>query len=159
GRLWGKFVRVRNAGWIKEKNPQDGELRPVPLGDAKPDANGDFFFFHARGGSRVDKVEWQEFQKRYINAAHVGEVNAYYHLNRIPIRFHGLLTAWGAPRLPRVVGVVNAHHAATEHEGVRDGVLKPSERWLPFQGGHYRLQSRHYDIEEHDPVSPDGEIH
>jgi hypothetical protein len=30
---------------------------------------------------------------------------------------------------------------------------------LPFQGGHYRLPAPHYDLQEHDPISPDGEIH
>ena len=160
GRLWGKYVRVRNASWIKEKNPQTGDVFSVPLGDARPDENGDFYFFHARGGARMDKVEFQEFQKRYISAAHFGEVNTYYHLNRIASRVHRLLAALGAPPLPPVIAVVNAHSAATDTlPGIRDGVLKSSERWLPFQGGHYRLQSRRYGIEEHDPVSPDGEIH
>jgi hypothetical protein len=53
---------------------------------------------------------------------------------------------------------VNAHHAVTESEGIRDG-LQRGDRWLPFQGGHYRLPSAHYDLPEHDPISPDGEIH
>ena len=160
GRLWGKFVRVRNAGWIKEENPQTGAIDPVPLGDVKPDENGDFFFQHGRGGPRVDKVELHDFQDRYIRAARFGEVNTYYYINQIASHVHELLAELGAPPLPRVVAVVNAHSAAAEKmEGFRDGVLKQDDRWLPFQGGHYRLQSRHYDIEEHDPVSPDGEIH
>ena len=160
GRLWGKFVLIRNAGWIKEKNPATGKIHPVPLGDAKPDANGDFYFQHGRGGPRVDKVELHEFQDRYIRAARFGEVNAYYHLNRIANRVHRLLTTLGVVPLPRVITIVNAHHAATEKlGGIRDGVLKDRDEWLPFQGGHYRLCSRHYDIEEHDPVSAEGEIH
>ena len=160
GRLWGKFVRVRNAGWVKEVDSPSRELRSVPLGDARPDENGDFIFRHGRGGPRVDKVELHEFQDRYIRAARFGEVNTYYHLNRIAQLVHELLVELGAPPLPRVIAVVNAHHAATDMmAGIRDGVLKQDDRWLPFQGGHYRLQSRHYDIEEHDPVSPDGEIH
>src|SRR5262245_33514993 len=159
GRLWGKFVRVRNAARVKEMDPQTGAVRSVPLGDAQPDNNGDFYFHHGRGGPRVDNVEVHECQDRYIRAARFGEVNAYYYINRIASRVHKLLAELGAPPLPRIAVVVNAHHAATEHAGIRDGVLKQSERWLPFQGGHYRLQSRHYDIEEHDLISPDGEIH
>jgi hypothetical protein len=160
GRLWGKFVRVRNASWVKEQDARTGKIRPVPLGDAQPDVNGDFLFDHGRGGPRVDKVEVHEFQDRYIRAARFGEVNTYYHLNRIAQLVHELLAELGAPPLPSVIAVVNAHHAATDvMAGIRDGVLKPDDRWVPFQGGHYRLASRRYDIPEHDPVSLDGEIH
>jgi len=158
--LSGRFVHVRNAGWKKERNLETGIIRPVPLGDAQPDANGDFIFRDGRGGCRVDKVELHQFQDRYMHAARFGEVNTYYHINRIAQHVHALLEELRAPPLPRVIAVVNAHHAATDlSEGVRDGVLKQSERWLPFQGGHYRLASRNYDIPEHDAVSPDGEIH
>ena len=83
GRLWGKFVRVRNAAWVKEKDPHTDDIRPLPLGDAKPDENGDFLFEHGRGGSRVDKVDLHAFQNRYVSSARFGEVNTYYHLNRI----------------------------------------------------------------------------
>lgn len=160
GRLWGRFVRVRNAAWIHEKDPQTSHIRAVPLGDGRPDTEGDFSFHHGRGGSRVDKVELHPFQARYVEAAHFGEVNTYYHINRIATYVHELLADLEAPPLPRLLAVVNAHPAATDlAEGIRDGVLKNNERWLPFQGGHYRLASRNYDIPEHDPVSPDGEIH
>ncbi|PYJ01070.1 MAG: hypothetical protein DME25_19000, partial [Verrucomicrobia bacterium] len=160
GRLWGKFVRVRNAGWVREQDSKSGAIRAVPLGNAQADANGDFFFYHGRGGPRADNVELHEFQDRYICAARFGEVNTYYHITRIARRVHRLLAELGAPPLPRVVAVINAHSAATDDaDGIRDGVFKNSERWLPFQGGHYRLASRHYDIPEHEPVSPDGEIH
>jgi hypothetical protein len=53
---------------------------------------------------------------------------------------------------------VNAHHAVTERKGIRDG-LQRGDRWLPFQGGHYRLPAADYDLHEHEPISPDGEIH
>src|SRR5262245_25258592 len=131
GRLWGRFVRVRNAGWVKEQDAQTGDARPVPLGDAQPDANGDFFFYHGRGGPRADNAELHEFQERYISAARFGEVNAYYHISRIARRVHRLLAKLGAPPLPRAMAVVNAHSAATEKpDGIRDGVLKSTERWL-----------------------------
>src|SRR5262249_18285399 len=60
--------------------------------------------------------------------------------------------------LPRVTAVVNAHDAATEKNGVRDGVWR-RDHWRPFQGGHYRLPSQHYSLDEPTPISADGEIH
>src|SRR5262249_28771785 len=98
------------------------------------------------------------FQSRYIQASHFGEVNSYFHIDRIASYIDELLKHLGAPSVPQVKAVVNAHHAATEVDSIRDGVRR-GERWLPFQGGHYRLPSRRYDICEHAPLSPDGEIH
>src|SRR5215831_9015406 len=113
GRLWGRHVRVRNAGWVNAADPLTGKIRPVALGDAQPDSQGDFLYEPGRGGSRVDKVELHPFQSRYVRAAHFGEVNTYYHLNQIASYVHQLLAELGAPPLPRVIAVVNAHHAAT----------------------------------------------
>ena len=50
GRLWGRYLRVRNAGWVNEADPLTGQIRPTPLGDAQPDAKGDFLFEPGRGG-------------------------------------------------------------------------------------------------------------
>ncbi len=160
GRLWGRYVRVRNGGFINEPEPATGRPAPVPIGDAEPNADGDFFFEAERGGGRMDKVAVAKpaYRRRYIEASHFGEVNTYFHLDRIAAYVHELLGELNSPPLPRVTAVVNAHHAATERNGKRDGVRR-GERWLPFQGGHYRLPSRKYDIAEHDPISPDGEIH
>jgi len=159
GRLRGRHVRVRNAAWVNQADPATGTIHPVPVGDAQPDEHGDFFFEPGRGGSRVDKVELHPFQSRYVRAAHFGEVNTYYHLDRMARYVHELLTELGASPLPPVIAVVNAHHAASDKpEGIRDGLFR-SERWLPFQGGHYRLASQKYDIPEHEAVSPHGEIH
>jgi hypothetical protein len=97
-------------------------------------------------------------RRRYVQAARFGEVNTYYHLDLIASCTHELLLELGAPALPRVVAIVNAHHAATEQSGMRDGVWR-RDRWLPFQGGHYRLPSPRYDTCEPAPLSPDGEIH
>jgi hypothetical protein len=177
GRLWGLHVRVRNGGEINEPVPASSGTRTVPIGDAVPNAEGDFIFEPGRGGGRIDKVNWvgssaspavvlesgvsfpePQFRWRYIQASHFGEVNAYFHLDLIAAYIDSLLRELGAPSLPRVTAVVNAHHAVTERKGVRDG-LQRGDRWLPFQGGHYRLPSAHYDIQEHEPISPDGEIH
>ena len=176
-RLWGRYVRVRNGGEINEPLASKSGSRIVPIGDALPNANGDFIFEPGRGGGRVDKVNWDgaspcaaqflesgvpfpepEFRWRYIQAAHFGEVNTYFHLDLIATYIDGLLRELGAPSLPRVTAVVNAHHAVTERAGIRDG-LQRGNRWLPFQGGHYRLPAPHYDLQEHDLISPDGEIH
>jgi hypothetical protein len=161
-RLWGRYVRVRNAGKINEPDPRTGRARAVPIGDAQPNAEGDFLFEPGRGGGRMDKIELAEpgFRSRYIAASHFGEVNTYFHLDRIAACIDELLRQLGAKPLPRVTAVVNAHHAATEKNGIRDGVRGArSQRWLPFQGGHYRLPSVRYDVCEQQPVSPEGEIH
>jgi poly-gamma-glutamate capsule biosynthesis protein CapA/YwtB (metallophosphatase superfamily) len=161
GRLWGQFVRVRNASCLSRPDPLSDELKPVPVGDALPNAAGDFIFDHGRGGGRMDQ-KWlrsPKYQIRYIEASHFGEVNTYYHLSLIAAYIDGLLRELGAPTLPRLIAVVNAHHAAVElTPGKRNGVSKGG-KWLPFQGGHYRLPSRRSSICEHEPVSPNGEVH
>jgi len=176
-RLWGQHVRVRNGGEINEPLSAGGGSRIVPIGDALPNVDGDFMFEPGRGGGRIDKVNWNgasvspaeflesgipfpepQFRWRYIQAAHFGEVNTYFHLDLIAAYIDGLLRELRAPSLPRVTAVVNAHHAVTERQGIRDG-LQRGDRWLPFQGGHYRLPAAHYDLHEHHPISPDGEIH
>ncbi len=160
GRLWGCYVRVRNGGAVNESDGVTGAVRAVAIGDARPNAEGDFLFEPGRGGGRIDKVVIADpdFRWRYVQASHFGEVNTYFHLDRIAAYVDDLCRELGAPPLPRVTAVVNAHHAATERGGVRDGVRR-GERWMPFQGGHYRLPSRRHDPREHEPISPDGEIH
>lgn len=181
-RLHGRFVRVVNAGMIYEPNPSGGAPLETRLGDARPDANGDFLFEPGRGGGRIDKlaVADPELRRRYVQASHFGEVNSYYHVDRVGAYVDSLLGELGAPALPPVRVLVAAHHAATVRAGVRDGVRRTG-RWVPFQGGHYRLPSsrdtsripppvlpghaeppgafRTYVIVEWDPVHPDGEIH
>ena len=177
GRLCGRHVCVRNGGAVDKLDSATGTIRGVPIGDAQPDAAGDFLFEPGRGGGRIDKLvpggtssspteilesgvpySEAEFRWRYIQASHFGEVNTYFHLDRIAAYVDELLREVGVPSLPRVTAVVNAHHAATEEDGVRDG-LRRGERWLPFQGGHFRLPSRRYDLCVHKPISPLGEIH
>lgn len=137
-----------------------GEASPVPIGDAVTNADGDFLFEPGRGGGRVDKVfvADADFLGRYVEASRFGEVNTYYHIDRMAAYVDQLLRQLMAPSLPQVTVVVNAHHAATEANGIRDG-LRRCGRWVAFQGGHYRLPSHKYDIKEYEPLSPDGEIH
>lgn len=158
-RLHGQHVRVCNGGAMNEPDVA-GRVRVVPIGDAVPDADGDFLFEPGRGGGRIDKVLVAEpdVRERYVQASHFGEVNTYYHLDAVAAYVHELLSELGAPGLPRVTAVVNAHHAAVERGGVRDGVPHRG-RWRPFQGGHYRLPARRYDIPEYDPLALRGEIH
>lgn len=156
-RLHGRHVRVRNAGSVVD--PASGERRL--LGDALPDAHGDFLFEPGRGGGRMDKVEGLPeagFVWRYEQAAHFGEVNAYFHVDRIAARIDTLLRELGAPALPPVNVVVNAHDATPAPEGECDGV-RGTRKWLPFQGGHYRLSQRRYGPRERNPIAPEGEIH
>src|SRR5216684_907685 len=161
GRLSGRFVSVRNAGAVYEPDPITKQVQAVPLGDAGPDTAGNFIFEPGRGGGRIDKVRLAEpdFRWRYIQAARFGEVNTYFHVDRIAAYVDTLLHDLGAASLPRVTAVVTAHPAASEWQGLRDGVRRPSGRWFPFRGGHYRLPARQYTIAEHELLSPSGEIH
>ncbi len=158
--LSGRFVRVVNRGVVNEPDPDGPGLRAVAVGNAAPNADGDFVFEPWNGGEGEDAMGLMDRDSRqhHIEAGHFGEVNAYYHLDRIAAHIDQLLNELGMPSLPRVTAVVNAHHAATEINGVRDGVRRGAD-WAPFQGGHYRLPSWNYDIAEPDPISPDGEIH
>jgi hypothetical protein len=160
GRLWGRYVRVRNAGAINVLDPSTGAINAIQIGDAQPDEGNDFLFEPGRGGGRLDKMEYPEegLGRRYIQASHFGEVNTYFHLDHIASYVDGLLHELGSGPLPRVVAMVNAHHAATCRDGVRDG-LRRGDRWVAFQGGHYRLLSRRYDVREYELICPDGEIH
>jgi hypothetical protein len=160
-RLRGRFVAVRNGGSVYEPDPVGSGVRACRLGDAEPNADGDFVFAPGRGGGRLDKVALAEadFRWRYVQAARFGEVNTYFHVDRIAAYVDGLLHELGASSLPRVVAVVTAHSAATERDGCRDGVRLPDGRWFPFQGGHYRLPGRRYTVAEHAPLSTDGEMH
>src|SRR5262249_13447004 len=114
-RLWGRFVRVRNASIVNEPGARPGEFVPVAIGDARPDERGDFLFEPQRGGARIDKLTLRsaKYRQRYVDASRFGEVNTYYHLDRIAAHVDALLRELGATPLPRVVAVVNAHHAAT----------------------------------------------
>jgi hypothetical protein len=175
--LSGRFVRVRNGGSVYEPDPVTKSARMVPLGDARPGATGEFLFEPGRGGGRIDKVVFSggsssqaeylesgvlfpeaEFRSRYIQASRFGEVNTYFHVDRIATYVQDLLAELGSAPLPRVTAVVTAHDAATTQDGIRDGVRRHND-WLPFQGGHYRLPSRRYEMSEHNPISPAGEIH
>jgi hypothetical protein len=160
GRLWGRYVQVRNAGSVNVLDPATGTAKAITLGNAPPNEEGNFLFEPGRGGGRIDKVVLAEpdFLWSYIQASHFGEVNTYFHLDRIAAYVDSLLLELRAPSLPCVTAVVNAHHAATETDGIRDGVRR-GERWVPFQGGHYRLPSRRFDLLEYEPISSTGEIH
>lgn len=158
-RLTGPFVEVHNSGQLNTRQA-DSAVISVALGDARASSDGAFLFEPMRGGGRVDKCEVPGTKRRarYVEAARFGEVNTYYHVDRIAAYLDGIIRELGRSSLPPVIVKVNAHHAATDADGVRDGRLLRN-RWRPFQGGHYRLPSRKYDIAETAPLSIDGEIH
>jgi len=162
-RLSGRYVEVVNVGEINVPADEPGGFVAQAIGNAEPDENGNFFFSPGKGGGRLDKVDIAEPDKRarYIATSHFGEVNAYYHVTRIAEYVDRLLMRLGEKPLPRVRVLVNAHHAATERDGLRDGVRgKKSGKWLPFQGGHYCLTTRRQSpIPEYLHVWPTGEIH
>ena len=158
-RLSGRYVRVRNAS-TRPASLCGGEWpEAIVMGDAAPDPDGNFFFEPSRGGARVDREPTSlEAFDRYLEASRFGEVNTYYHLDRIAGYVDGLLQQLGVASLPRVTAVVNAHAAIIQRNGITDGV-RYGGGWRPFQGGHYRLPGPRSSIAEVEPVSPDGEIH
>ncbi len=93
GHLWGHYVRVRNDGAVNEYNLATGSVRGVSIGDAQPNMEGDFLFEPGRGGGRIDKVMLADpdLRCRYIEASHFGEVNTYFHLDRIAAYVDDLL--------------------------------------------------------------------
>jgi fungalysin metallopeptidase (M36) len=160
GRLRGRHVRVRNGAVVNQPDPLSGNPRAVALGDASPNQAGNYLFEPCEGGGRIDKVELAnpDLRRAYVEAARFGEVNTYFHLDRIAVYINELLAELVAAELPRVTAIVNAHSAAVDIDGGRDGVCK-GERWVPFQGGHYRLPSGRYDMPELSPIEETGEIH
>ena len=150
GHLTGQYVSVRNDAFLKERDSSN-KSRIVAVGDAVSDSNGDFLFQPNRGGETVDDlIVHREDPKRisFVEASHFGEVNAYYHVDRIASYIDSLLHELGIASLPRITVVVNAHQP----------IQNPSQK-SHFTGGHYRLPSWTYDIPEPKPVSPSGEIH
>lgn len=155
-RLVGRYVEVRNGGCIPAES---GESPFRRISDVQPDASGDFVFRPGRGGARMDRQGIPRQQcERYEEASHFAEVNAYFHIDRVGHYVGDLLEALGAPQLPRVVAVVNAHNACVRSEGTVDGVQRRGV-WVPFQGGHYRLPGNDHDVAEHSALAPTGEIH
>src|SRR5215472_11420016 len=53
-RLRGRFVCVRNGGAATMQDPATGAVRVVSIGNAQPNAEGDFLFEPGRGGARLD---------------------------------------------------------------------------------------------------------
>ena len=159
--LKNRFVEVRNGGRRYLHNTTTNGYEDIAIGNVIPDSNGDFCFEAGKGGGRLDKYPHapEDFQQRYVQAAHFGEVNTFYHINKMAAYIDGLLRALGEKSLPRVIAVVNAHHAVTTHNGVKDGLCKNEHLCLAFQGGHYRLPAKRNTVVEHHPVSADGEIH
>src|SRR5262245_60792310 len=76
-RLWGQYVRVRNAAVLNRPGSKHDEVVAIPVGDAQPDRNGDFLFEPRRGGARMDnfRLRSERYRQRYIEASRFGEVN------------------------------------------------------------------------------------
>src|SRR2546422_3470044 len=109
-KLSGTFVEVHNAGVLNTRQ-SDGTVIPLALGDAQSGADGEFMFEPTRGGGRVDKcaVPGTKRRVRYVEASRFGEVNLYYHVDRIAAYLDGLIRELGRSSLPRVIVKVNAH--------------------------------------------------
>ncbi|WP_050425794.1 CapA family protein [Bradyrhizobium tropiciagri] len=155
------LIEVRNGGRRYRCDSQAGTYEDVAIGNAEPDCNGDFVFEAGKGGGRLDKYPFapEDFQWRYVQAAHFGEVNTFYHLHKFSQYVGELLCELGATPLPAVITVVNAHHGVTETNGVKDGLRKADDLCCAFQGGHYRLPCKRNSVAEHHPIAVEGEIH
>lgn len=162
-KLSGQHVVIENAGEVYNKDKESGSLLPGFMESAQPDMDGNFIFEPHNGGGRMDNEPTLATyrQRKNLEAAHFGEVNAYFHIDKMAHYIDNLLSSLGERSLPRVKAVVNAHPAVIEKNGVRDGVRgKASGKWLPFQGGHYRLSGHKLTaIPEVKTISPAGEIH
>jgi hypothetical protein len=159
--LTGRYVTVHNGGTVTASADEFGTMQTVDIGDARPNADGDFLFEPGKGGGRLDLTDnpAEDFLWRYIQSSHFGEVNTYFHLDRVAAHVDELLHELGAPSLPRVTAIATAHNSASYIEvGIRDGARRGT-RWVAFQGGHYRLPSRRYDFPERGSISVLGEIH
>lgn len=162
-KLENQYAIITNAGLINLPDKQPGSFKTVPLGNAQPDSAGNFIFDPFNGGGRMDKEPVVDNLRRdkNIQVAQFGEVNTFFHINKIASYIDNLLQSLGERSLPRVKVIVNAHSAVYKQEGDRDGVKgKISGKWLPFQGGHYRLSNyKLKEIPEQESVLPTGEIH
>jgi len=145
-KLESPYTVIVNAGSINLPDEHSTSFKTVPLGNAQTDSAGDFIFEPFNGGGRMDKVPFVDDVRRSknIQVARFGEVNSFFHINKIASYVDDLLKALGERSLPQVKVLVNAHCAIYKKEGDRDGIKgKVSAKWLPFQGGHYRLSDYH----------------
>src|SRR5262245_4522084 len=55
-RLCGRHVRVRSAGVLPSSGPRNQSGPPIAIGDAAPNADGDFLFDPEHGGPRIDRI-------------------------------------------------------------------------------------------------------
>lgn len=161
--LSNRFVEIKNGGFINHPIEGSDKFIKTPIKDARPNSDGNFIFEPFNGGGRMDLEpivdDWR--RSKNIQVSRFGEVNTFFHINKIASYIDELLKELGFPSLPRVKVVVNAHSAIFQNEGETDGFKRPEDgSILPFQGGHYRLSGvKLTDIPELHPISPDGEIH
>ncbi|MGF1544756.1 MAG: CapA family protein [Parvularculaceae bacterium] len=125
-RLRGRFVQVASAAALN-----DG----VAIGDAQPDAGGDFLFAPAAGGGRRAKKGARPFldEEAMTSANRFGEVNAYHHITLIAERIDAVLASLGAKPLPPVRAVVNAR--GPQRRGEERAAPLKSSRYAPGARG------------------------
>jgi hypothetical protein len=148
-RLNGKYVEVSSVGQVRLPT---GELVAIPA--ATPNSAGNFHYGHCQGGvsslrnERHSGVHWQTI----IEASRFGQVNAYYHANRLATYVNGLLAELGQPSLPK------AHFLVGAHDGY-DPVSGEFRQEQILSGGHYRVSAKKYDPPEATDITETGEIH
>jgi hypothetical protein len=132
----------------------------VFVGAIAPDRCENYVFDPGRGGERIDQKEFLVEDSLSIQRApiHFGEVNTYFHIDRIASYVDSLLAELGKPPIPPVLAITHAHGGVMEVDGSVDGMAR-SGRMRPMQGGHYRLPAVRYDNLEPFPIVANGEIH
>jgi hypothetical protein len=164
-RLRGSLVEVVNHGVLVDRDSATGKLKGMPMGNAETSAP-DGFQFNPRGGGELgSENESQQGAEnaRVREAGRFGEVNAYYYADRVVSLANALRAELGAPPLPFLRVVVNAH-PGSRLPGYRENDGETEEGKLrPFPGGHYRLPNNLktdgrflHPVEE---MNPTGEVH
>ena len=137
--LVGKFVAVENAFRLGV----DGDSCECELchgtGNARPDANGNYFFTPEAGGGRSDRIDHGRTRsvRSFVQSLRFGELNVYYHIDRLASYLSDLVLETGKAPLPPLKAVVGAHSSLPVNGKYTH--CKSETRRLPFEGAHYRV--------------------
>ena len=149
-RLSGRFVEIVNAGRLPAPNGNASSPTSTPIGDATPNALGDFLFDPAAGGPSPSKMAAPSKRRMeaMISASHFGEVNAYYHITRMAERIDALLAHLGERPLPKVRALVNAYEVSALPSDQKNGSFdSDGRRWFPVSGASYRCHGESVQAE------------
>lgn len=160
GQLSGRFAAVIDRAVVSRIDPITGDITQGSVGPVAPDPNGNYIFDPGQGGQRLDRpvLVASSNDPTEHDPIYFGQVNTYFHVDRIASYVDSLLKELGSSSIPQVRVVTHAHSAVMKFDGLVDGIARP-RGVRPLQGGHYRLPARRYDDVEHFPIVETGEIH